>query len=157
MSNQTLRLATWPANLSRLAKLAIGRGRWANLTRLATGRSYIGGQVANLNGGATKGPGGKTSPEELLAASQASCYAMALSHTLAQQGTPPQRLRVTAACTFDPAQGKVTTMEIHVRGSVPGLDQTAFAAVASKGEQACPIANALRGNVEIRLTAELEV
>jgi len=118
--------------------------------------SGVGGGFPVTWAARTEGPSGKTSPEELLAGSQASCYAMALSHTLAQQGTPPQRLQVTAACTFDPAQGKVTTMEIHVRGRVPGMDQAAFAEVASKGEQGCPIANALRGNVEIRLTAELE-
>src|SRR6186997_539302 len=43
----------------------------------------------------------KTSPEELVAAAHASCYAMAFSGRLARFGTPPQRLSVSADVTFD--------------------------------------------------------
>jgi lipoyl-dependent peroxiredoxin len=41
---------------------------------------------------------GKTSPEELIAAAHGSCFAMALSGTLAEGGTPPERLEITARC-----------------------------------------------------------
>lgn len=101
---------------------------------------------------------GRTSPEELLAASQASCYAMAFSHTLAGDGTPPTRLDVTAVCTADQVGGglKVLTMDITVHGQVPGLDQVKFEDAARRAEQGCPIANAIRGNVEIRVTATLD-
>ena len=101
---------------------------------------------------------GKTSPEELIAAAHAGCYAMALSHTLAQAGTPAQELFVTAICTFEQVEGgfKISTMDLNVRGKVPGLDQAQFADAAHKGEQGCPVSNALRNNVNIRLTAELE-
>jgi osmotically inducible protein OsmC len=101
---------------------------------------------------------GKTSPEELIAAAEASCFAMAFSHTLSEQGTPPTSLHVTATCTFDQVGGafKVTTMDVHVRGKVPGLDQQRFEETARKAEQGCPVSNALRNNVEIRLRAELE-
>jgi lipoyl-dependent peroxiredoxin len=101
---------------------------------------------------------GKTSPEELIAAAEASCYAMAFSNTLAQQGTPPTRLNVTATATFDRVNGaaKITTLDLQVRGQVPGLDQAGFAEAARKAEQGCPVSNALRGNVDIRLTAQLE-
>ena len=37
-------------------------------------------------------PNGRTSPEELIAAAWASCFAMALSHGLAQGGNAPERL-----------------------------------------------------------------
>src|SRR3712207_9548750 len=53
----------------------------------------------------TEQPGGKTSPEELLAAAHAACYAMAFSHTLAGEGEPPQRLEVSAHVGFDPEVG----------------------------------------------------
>src|SRR5690349_4451158 len=101
---------------------------------------------------------GKTSPEELIAAAEASCYAMALSHTLTEQGTPPTTLQVTATCTFDQVGGafKVTTMDVRVRGKVDGIDQQQFEETARKAEQGCPVSNALRNNVEIRLHAELE-
>jgi lipoyl-dependent peroxiredoxin len=106
----------------------------------------------------TEDPEGRTSPEELLAAAHAACYAMALSGALANRETPAERLEVTAACSFDTAgEGwGVTSMRLHVRGRVPGLDRAAFEEAARAGEEGCPISNAIRGNVEIRLTAELE-
>ena len=106
----------------------------------------------------TETPGGKTSPEELLAAAHASCYAMAFSATLARKRTPPERFDVTAKCTFDNVGDgfKVTTMELTVHGTVPGLQSSAFQEVAKEAEKACPISNAIRNNVEIRLTANLD-
>lgn len=107
----------------------------------------------------TERPDGRTSPEELLAASQASCYAMALSHTLAGQGNPPERLDVDATCTAVTPEGgglEVKTMAITVRARVPGLDDDAFQSIAREAEQGCPIAGAIRGNVEITLDAKLE-
>ena len=99
---------------------------------------------------------GKTSPEELLAAAHAACYAMALSHHLAGQGMPPERLRVTATYTFVPGTG-ITTVDLDVRGSVPGLSSSGeFSQLAKDGEQGCPVSNAVRGNVQINLTASLD-
>jgi osmotically inducible protein OsmC len=103
-------------------------------------------------------PDGKTSPEELLAAAHAGCYAMALSHTLTQDGTPPEWLEVNAVCTADQSSGglKITTMDLEVRAKVPGLDAGAFEQEAKKAEQNCPVSNALRNNVQIRVKASLE-
>ena len=53
----------------------------------------------------TESPDGKTSPEELLAAAHATCYAMAFSHFLAQAGNPPERLHVTSTVSLDPKEG----------------------------------------------------
>lgn len=106
----------------------------------------------------TERPDGHTSPEELLAAAHAACYAMALSSTLAKRDTPAEELHVTATCTFDRVGDafRVTAMDLVVKGKVPGIDQAAFEDAARTGEQGCPVSNALRGNVEIRLRAELE-
>ena len=49
----------------------------------------------------TERPDGKTSPEELIAAAHASCFAMALALVLGENKTPPERLTVSAACTLD--------------------------------------------------------
>ncbi len=100
---------------------------------------------------------GTTSPEELLAASHAGCYAMAFSHTLAQAGTPPTRLEVAATCSFEQVEGKfkITTMDLEVHGQVPGLDQARFQDLARQAEQGCPVSNALRNNVDIRVKAQL--
>ena len=103
-------------------------------------------------------PGGKTSPEELLAAAHASCYAMAFSATLARNRTPPEKLHITAICTFDKVgeANKVTTMQINVVGSVPGINQQQFEELAKTAENRCPISNALRNNVQITLSSKLE-
>ncbi len=98
---------------------------------------------------------GKTSPEELIAAAQASCYAMALSHTLGQRGTPPTRLDVSAEASFEPGKG-ITQMDISVRARVPGMDQQTFQQVAQQAEQGCPVSSAIRNNVPISLKATLE-
>ena len=101
---------------------------------------------------------GKTSPEELLAAAHAACFAMAFSHGLAQAGTTAERLHVNATCTFEQIEGgfKVSTMVLDVSGKVPGLDQASFEKAAQAAGQGCPVSNALRNNVAITVNAHLE-
>ncbi len=103
----------------------------------------------------TEQPGGKTSPEELIAAAHATCYAMALSVTLTQQGNEPEQLEVDAVCVLDDQQLKITTVNLNVRGTVPGLDEQGFEDAAHEAEQLCPVSNALRGNVDIQLQTSL--
>jgi osmotically inducible protein OsmC len=103
----------------------------------------------------TEASNGLTSPEELLAAAHASCFAMAFSSTLAKAGYTATELDVKAVCTFEPP--KITPMHIDVRGVVPGLDQAEFARIADQAEKSgCPVSAALRNNVEISVTAKLE-
>lgn len=99
-------------------------------------------------------PDGRTSPEELIAAAHASCYAMALSHGLAGAGTPPERLDVSATVTFVPGTG-ITTSALTVTGRVPGLDADGFAAAADAAKDGCPVSQALTGNVELSVEATL--
>lgn len=103
----------------------------------------------------SENPNGQTSPEELIAAAHASCYAMALSNTLAEKGNAPEQLDVNANCVLDLGSLKVTTVELTIRGNVPGLDEEGFRSIAEEAEQVCPISNALRGNVDIQLNTSL--
>jgi osmotically inducible protein OsmC len=98
---------------------------------------------------------GKTSPEELLAAAHSSCYCMALSHELAESGTPPERLEATAVVDFEPGEG-VRSSHITVSGKVDGIDQARFEEAAHAAGEGCPISGALKGNVDIRVDATLE-
>ncbi len=98
---------------------------------------------------------GKTSPEELIAAAHAACFAMALSHALAQVENPPERLRVSAESTFVPGTG-ITQMALSVEGRVPGLDEDGFRQAAEQAIEGCPVSAALKGNVEITLDARLD-
>ena len=102
-------------------------------------------------------PEGKTSPEELLAAAEAECYAMVLTNILTKQGNTPSRLEVTATCTVERQTGglKITTMDLQVGGSVPGVDQETFARLATEANESCPVSNAFRGNVALTVNARL--
>ena len=106
----------------------------------------------------TEAPAGRTSPEELVAAAHASCYAMAFSSRLAKAGTPPQRLAVSAEVTFDKLEAgwKVTASHLTVRAVVPGISAEAFGAEAEAAKDGCPISVALKGNVALSVDAELE-
>ena len=99
-------------------------------------------------------PNGKTSPEELIAAAWASCFAMALSNGLAKDGTPPEKLETSATVTFQPGEG-IVKGALTVRGTVPGLDAAGFQAAAEQAKANCPVSKALTGIPEIALTAEL--
>jgi lipoyl-dependent peroxiredoxin len=101
---------------------------------------------------------GVTSPEELLAAAHAACFAMALSGALGRAGTPPERLEVTANVTFDRVgEGfKVVSSALEVRGKVPNIDAAAFTKAAEGAKDGCPISGALKGNVELSVKASLE-
>jgi osmotically inducible protein OsmC len=102
----------------------------------------------------TEEPGGKTSPEELLAAAHAACFCMALSNELSSRGHPPARLEVQATCTFQPGKG-ITVMALDVSAEVPGVDEAGFREGLDAAEASCPVSGALRGNVDIQVDGTL--
>jgi lipoyl-dependent peroxiredoxin len=106
----------------------------------------------------TESAGGKTSPEELVAAAHASCFAMAFSGRLGRAGSPPERLAVSADVTFDQVDGgwKVASSQLTVRGVVPGMSNEDFVREAEAAKDGCPISGALKGNVELSVDAALE-
>jgi len=102
--------------------------------------------------------GGVTSPEELIAAAHSACYAMQLSHLIAEAGGTPQALDVQADVSLgpDPAGGfRLTGIKLTVRGEVDGLDADQFAQAAAEAKAGCPVSKALTG-VDITLDAQLE-
>ena len=99
--------------------------------------------------------GGKTSPEELIAAAHASCFSMALSLGLAKAGSPPDRLETSAVVTFVPGTG-ITKSALTVRGVVPGLDADGFREAAEAAKKGCPVSQALAGVPEITVDADLD-
>ena len=83
---------------------------------------------------------------------------MAFSLVLADAGTPPEQLTVNATCAFEqvPDGFAITTVDLDVHGRVPGLDAHGFEQAADRAAQLCPVSKALKGNVDIRLSARLE-
>ena len=97
---------------------------------------------------------GGTSPEELIAAAHAACFAMALSHGLGQAGHRPERLETSATVGFQPGEG-ITGIQLTVRGVVPGLDEQGFLQAAEAAKAGCPVSQALAGVPSITLEATL--
>ena len=124
-------------------------------TIVSTSTGAIGEQPVSWPARAEDPTGGTTSPEELIAAAHAACFAMALSHGLAQSGTAPEELRTSATVTFQPGEG-ITAIALSVRGRVPGIDAAAFGEAAEAAKANCPVSKALAGVPEISLEASLE-
>ena len=82
---------------------------------------------------------------------------MALALVLGENKTPPERVRVSAACTLDEVKGapRITTADLTVRAQVPGLDPAGLEGMVEQAAELCPVSNALRGNVEINVHGEL--
>jgi len=102
--------------------------------------------------------GGKTSPEELMAAAHAACYAMALNGTLGRKGASADRTDVRATVTADKGEAGIKIMssklEVTAHG-LKGLDAAQFAEVAKEAEGRCPVSNAYRGSMQITVSAKV--
>ena len=94
-----------------------------------------------------------TTPEELIAAAHSSCFSMAFSLALAQNGTPPESIDTTASVTFKPGTG-ITGSHLNVNAVVPGLEREDFDRLAADAKANCPVSQALAG-IEITLEATL--
>jgi osmotically inducible protein OsmC len=104
-------------------------------------------------------PAGTTSPEELVAAAHAACYAMALNATLGRKGGSAARTVITATVSADKGDAgiKLTTSKLKVAAEgVQGMDADGFRSAAKEAESKCPISNALRGNLTIELDVEVK-
>ena len=97
-----------------------------------------------------------TNPEELIAAAHAGCFAMQLSHFLAENGTPATKLDATATVELDMSDGGATIKgsAIELVGTVPGIDEATFKELADKAKAGCPVSRAL-GAIEVTLNARL--
>ena len=102
-------------------------------------------------------PEGHTSPEELIAAAHAGCYAMSLTNELAKLGRTPERVEVDATCVMDEVGDRhlVVASELEVRARVPELDDETFLAAVSEADAGCPISALIRASAEVRIDAAL--
>jgi osmotically inducible protein OsmC len=99
----------------------------------------------------------KTTPEEMLAASHAVCYAMGLAATIGREGGKARNLRVTATVTADKGDAGIKITQSHLKAVVEGLegiDRAKLSDIAKAAEQRCPVSNALRGSVNITVESQ---
>ena len=97
--------------------------------------------------------GGKTSPEELMAAAHAACYAMALNGTIGRtEGVSVDRTAVRATITADKGDAgiKIQSSKLEVTAyGLKGADAAKFDEIAKTAEGKCPVSNAYRGTMQI--------
>jgi lipoyl-dependent peroxiredoxin len=101
---------------------------------------------------------GKTSPEELMAAAHAACYAMALNATLGRKQASADRTVVRATITADKGDAgiKIASSRLEVTAyGLKGLEASQFADVAKEAEGKCPVSNAYRGTMQITVDAKV--
>ncbi|HEY6017077.1 MAG TPA: OsmC family peroxiredoxin [Gaiellaceae bacterium] len=120
----------------------------------STTSGVLGQQELTWKARAEDGPGG-TNPEDLIAAAHAACFAMALSHGLAQAGTPADEVKTSATVTFQPGEG-ITKIALTVDGRVPGIDEAAFRQAAEGAKENCPVSKALAAVPEITLETRFQ-
>lgn len=101
---------------------------------------------------------GKTSPEELLAAAHAGCFAMGLANELTEAGTPPDRLDVRCTVTLDEVEGaghRIVASAIEASCQAPGATEDSFAKAAQAADEGCPFSHLIRASAEVTISATL--
>jgi lipoyl-dependent peroxiredoxin len=137
---------TWEGNVAR------GSGAISAQTGAFTGLPYsVATRIATV--------AGRTSPEELLAAAHAGCFAMSLANELSQNGSPPEHLQVEATVTLDEVEGeghRIVASELRARARVPGLDGAELERVAAVADAGCTFSALLRASATVTVNTELE-
>jgi osmotically inducible protein OsmC len=137
----------WEGNLAR------GTGRISAGTGAFEGLDY---SIAVRIG---KGTEGKTSPEELLAAAHAGCYATSLAGELTQAGSPPEQLDITSNVVMDEVEGQghvIVESQLRVRARVADIDEEAFRRVVAEADEGCSFSKLIKASAKVSIDAELE-
>lgn len=95
---------------------------------------------------------GKTTPEELLAASHATCFGIGLRSVIGRRGGSANRVTVSATITAEKGPNGIKVQSSHLTGVVEGpenIDDEQLEDIAREVAQGCTISNALRGAVRI--------
>jgi osmotically inducible protein OsmC len=145
------------ATFSRTAEL-----RWDGTVMDGAGRAKAGSGTFDVpvTFPRTSGePGGHTTPEELLAASHATCYGIALQSLIGRRGGHARRVIVTATITAEKSSQGIRIQSSHLRGVVEELeavDEAQLQEIARESAEECTISIALRDNIAISHDVTLE-
>lgn len=96
--------------------------------------------------------GNGTNPDELIAASHAGCFAMALSNILGEAGFTPDALEVSAEVTMNPDKLELTDSHLTLKATIPNIDNDKFMECANKAKDNCPISKVLNLNITLDAT-----
>jgi len=137
---------------------AVWQGRVATGSGTISGRSSAAFDLAYSEPTRVGDPAGQTSPEELVAAAHAGCFAMSLAAELSKLHVETRRLSVEATCVMDEVEGKghlVVASNLQARVEAPGLDDDAFREAVERADAGCPISTLIRCSASVSVSAEL--
>jgi osmotically inducible protein OsmC len=104
-------------------------------------------------------PGGKTNPEELLAAAHAGCYAMSLAGELARAGQESARVVVTATVTLhevEPGTHRIVGSRLRARARVQDMERDELDRLAEAADEGCPFSALIKASGTVAVTTQLE-
>ena len=104
-------------------------------------------------------PDGKTSPEELLAAAHAACFAMSFAGELSKAGSVPEHLDVRATVTLDEVEGgshRIVASELLARARVNEMDQERLERLAEVASEGCTMSALIEASAKVTVNATLE-
>jgi len=99
---------------------------------------------------------GKTSPEELLAAAHAACFAMSVASELTSAGTPPEHLDITALDQVEDGSHRIVSSELLARARVTGIDSSGFERLAQAASEGCTLSKLIEASAKVTVNAQLE-
>jgi len=137
---------------------AVWQGRVASGSGTIAGRSSSAFDLAYSEPTRVGDPAGQTSPEELIAAAHAGCFAMSLAAEISKLQVEPRRVSVQATCVMDEVEGRghlVVASNLEVDADVPGLDESAFHGAVERADAGCPISTLIRASASVSVKAEL--
>jgi lipoyl-dependent peroxiredoxin len=137
---------------------AIWEGRVASGFGTISGRSSSAFELRYSEPTRVGDPAGETSPEELIAAAHAGCFAMSLAGEISRLHHEPRRVSVSAKCVMDEVEGRghlVVASELQVSADVPGLDEAAFREAVERADAGCPVSTLIRGTADVGIDARL--
>lgn len=139
---------------------ARGHAEWNGDLKSGQGKFTAGDSISGQYSFGTRfedAPG--ANPEQLIAAAHASCFSMALSLVLGEDGITPESVKTDAVVSIAMIEGEgptITSSRLTCRANIPGIDDAAFQKAAEAAKDHCPVSKALAGVKEITLDATLE-
>jgi osmotically inducible protein OsmC len=137
---------------------AVWEGRVASGSGTIAGRSSGAFDLAYSEPTRVGDPAGQTSPEELVAAAHAGCFAMSLAGEISRLHVEPRRVSVEATCVMDEVEGRghlFVASNLEVKADVPGLDESAFQEAVGRADAGCPISTLIRCSASVSVQAAL--
>ena len=137
---------------------AVWEGRVATGSGTIAGRSSSAFELRYSEPTRVGDPAGQTSPEELIAAAHAGCFAMSLAGEISRLHVEPRRVSVTATCVMDEVPGKghlVIASELDVAAEAPGVDEESFAQAVEAAHEGCPVSTLIRATAEVQISHRL--